>query len=182
MAAIKTVHEAFLHELSDTYDAESQISKALPELVSKAQNAQVKQGLQEHLAETEQQIKNLEQVFTSLGEKPKKVNCKGMAGILSENTSTLKEIEQKALIDGAIVGGGSKVEHYEIASYRGLVEKARLMGHKEAQRLLKQNLQQEEQMAQRLEQLEKQLGQELVQQGAQIIGHAVSGSVASAAH
>jgi len=172
---ITTMHEAFLHELGDTYDAEQQLTKALPALLKQAQHPQVKQGIERHLAETEQHVKNLEQVFQSLGATPEKVTCKGMAGIVSENKATLGEIKEPALIDGAIVGGGGKVEHYEIASYRGLVAKAKLMGHTEAARLLKQNLDQEERMAEQLEQLEQQLGQELITQGPKLVGHEAGG-------
>jgi ferritin-like metal-binding protein YciE len=172
---IKTMHEAFLHELGDTYDAEQQLTKALPELLKKAEHPKVKQGIEQHLKETEQQVKNLEQVFQSLGAKPRKVTCKGMAGIVAENKSTLEEIKEKALIDGAIVGGSGKVEHYEIASYRCLVSKAMLMGHTEAAQLLRQNLQQEERMAQQLEELERQLGQEVIRMGPAVVGHETMG-------
>lgn len=175
MAQIKTMHQAFLHELSDTYDAEQQLTQAMREMMEMTQNARVKKGLQQHLRETEQQIKNLDQVFQSLKSSPEKVSCKGMAGILAENKSLLDEIKEPALIDGAIVGGGGKVEHYEIASYRGLITKAQLMGHTEAARLLQQNLRQEEAFAQKLEQLEEQLGKEMSRQGARLIGHEIMG-------
>lgn len=175
MAGIRTMHEAFLHELFDVYDAEHQLTKALPELAEMAQHSQVKQGLQQHLKETEQQIKNLDRVFASLGAKSKQVSCKGMAGILSEGKGMLKEIMAPELKDGAIVGGGCKVEHYEIASYQGLVSKARLMGHTEAAQLLQQNLQMEEQFAKKLEQIDQQLGQELVRQP-NLIGHEIGQS------
>jgi ferritin-like metal-binding protein YciE len=175
MAKISTMHEAFLHELADVYDAEQQLTKALPEMIEAAKNAPLKQGLQQHLKETQAQVKNLEQVFKSVGGAPEKVTCKGMAGIIGENKSTLKDIKEPALSDHAIVGGSLKVEHYEIASYRCLISQAQLMGHNEAAKLLQENLQQEETTAQKLEQMDKQLGQEVVSRGAQFVGHEVTG-------
>jgi ferritin-like metal-binding protein YciE len=173
MATIKTMHEAFVHELGDAYDAEQQLTKALPDLIKMAQHPRVKEGLQQHLRDTEQQIKNLDAAFQAIGAKAPKVTCKGMAGIIAENKAMLKEIKQEELTDGAIVGGGGKIEHYEIATYRGLVMKARLMGHQQAAQLLQQNLQMEERFAQQLEGLDQQLGQQLVSRGAQFVGHEV---------
>jgi ferritin-like metal-binding protein YciE len=175
MAKISTMHQAFLHELGDVYDAEQQLTTALPEMIKMANDPQLKQGLEQHLKETQLQVKNLEQVFKSLGSAPEKVTCKGMSGIIGENKSTLKDIKEPALIDGAIAGGSLKVEHYEIASYRCLIGKAQLMGHNEAARLLQENLQQEETTAQKLETMDKKLGQELVSRGAQFVGHEVTG-------
>jgi len=175
MAAIKTMHDAFLHELSDTYDAEQQIAKLLPEMISMAQHPDVKQGLEQHLSETKAQIKNLDQAFQSLDASPQKITCKGMAGILAENQSVLKSIKEKALIDGAIASGSLKVEHYEIATYRCLAVKAQLMGHNHAAQMLQQNLQQEERMAGQLEQIDRQLGQEAISHGAKLVGHEITG-------
>jgi ferritin-like metal-binding protein YciE len=175
MAKISTMHEAFLHELGDVYDAEQQLTKALPELIEMAQNAQLKQGMRQHLTETQAQVMNLEQVFKSVGGPPERVACKGMTGIIGENKSMLRDIKAPALADYAIVGGSLKVEHYEIASYRSLIWQAQFMGHNEAAKLLRQNLQQEEATATKLEQMGQQLGQELVSRGAQFVGHEVTG-------
>ncbi len=137
-----------------------------------ATNAQVKQGLEQHMAETTQQIKNLDSVFKSLGEKPEGVTCKGAAGIISEFKSTAKDIKASEILDGFIVGGGQKGEHYEIVSYKGLIEQATLMGHTDAAKLLQQNLAQEERFAMQLENLGKQLGKELVAKKPALVGHA----------
>jgi len=94
MAKIATMHEAFLQELGDVYDAEQQLTKALPEMIEMARNAQLKLGLRQHLTETQAQLQNLEQVFESVGGSPEKVACKGMTGIIGENKSTLKDIKE----------------------------------------------------------------------------------------
>jgi ferritin-like metal-binding protein YciE len=178
VAKIKTMHDAFLHELSDTYDAEQQLSQAMQEMLGMAQHPQVKQGLQDHIEETKRQVKNLDHVFKSLGAKAEKVTCKGIAGIISENKSTLKEIKDATLLDGAIVAGGYKCEHYEIATYRTLINKALVMGHTEAAELLQQNLRMEEQFAERLEQVGKQLDQGLASTKPQVVGHEIPGGSA----
>lgn len=175
MAQIKTMHQVFLHELSDMYDGERQLTQAMQEMLDKAENPQVKQGLQRHIQETEQQIKNLDQAFKSLGEQPEKISCKGVSGLVSEFKSTAKDIKEQELLDGVIVAAGMKSEHYEIASYRGLVHKAQLMGHNEAAQFLQQNLQMEERFGQQLEQLGQQLGQQLISQKPELVGHAVPG-------
>jgi ferritin-like metal-binding protein YciE len=173
VSTIKTMHESFLHELSDAYDAEQQFTQAMQKMMSMAQNPRVKQGLQQHITQTEQQIKNLDQVFSSLGASPEKISCKGAAGIVNEFTSTAKEIKEQDLLDGFIVGAGLKAEHYEIATYRCLVEKANVMKHNEAARLLGENLKMEESFAQDLEHLDQRMGQTLVQQKPELVGHQV---------
>lgn len=177
---IKTMHEAFLHELSDTYDAEQQLTQAMQEMLGMAQHPQVKQGLHDHLEETKRQIKNLDHVFKALATKPAKVTCKGIAGIIAENKSTLKEIKEPALLDVAIMAGGYKSEHYEIASYRLLISKALVMGYTEAADLLQQNLRMEEQFAERLEQVGRNLDQGLTSINPLAAGNDILG--ASPAH
>jgi len=179
MAMIKTVHESFLHELSDTYDAEHQLTDAMEGMLELATSPQVKQGLQRHITETKQQIKNLDQIFSSMNEKPEKVTCKGAGGIISEFKSGAKEIKNPALLDGFIAAGGLKGEHYEIASYRCLVAKATLMGEPDAAQLLGENLQMEERFAQQLEQVDQQLGRELVREQPELLGNGAGKSAAS---
>jgi ferritin-like metal-binding protein YciE len=139
-----------------------------------ATNLQVKQGLQRHIAETKQQIKNIDQIFKSFEKKPENVICKGAAGIISEFKSGAKDIKEPALLDGFIAAGGLKCDHYENSTYRFLVAKAQLMGRAEVPQLLQDNLEMEERFAQQLEQFEKQLGQELVRDGPELVGDAGS--------
>jgi ferritin-like metal-binding protein YciE len=169
VATIKTMQASFLHELSDTYSAEHQLTEAMQGMLELATNLQVKQGLQRHIAETKQQIKNIDQVFKSFAQTPEDVVCKGAAGIISEFKSGAKDIREPALLDGFIVAGGLKGEHYEIATYRFLVAKAQLLGHADAAQLLEDNLQMEERFAVQLEQVDKQLGQELVRDKPELV-------------
>jgi ferritin-like metal-binding protein YciE len=151
--AIKSLDEKFIHEIGDIYDAEHQFLEAQQQMLQQAQSGIVKRLLQEHIRQTEEQIKNLEQVYSTLGQEPKRIKCQGASGLVSEGQKLMKETSSNpALVDCAIAGAQSKVEHYEIASYRGLIEGARLMGQNEVLRLLQQNLEQEEQTAQKVEQ------------------------------
>jgi ferritin-like metal-binding protein YciE len=101
------------------------------------------------------------------------MTCKGAAGIVNEFTSMASDIKQQELLDGFIVGANLKGEHYEIATYRGLVEKANVMKHAEVARLLQENLRMEEEFAHKLEQLDRQLSNSLVQQKPELVGHKV---------
>jgi ferritin-like metal-binding protein YciE len=172
MAAIKDMRTLFVHEMSDVYDAEHQLMQAMQEMMQQAENERVKSGLQRHIKETEQQVKNLDAAFKALGEKPEKVTCKGAAGLISEYKSTAKEIKAQELLDGFICGAGVKAEHYEIESYKGLVDKAKLMGQSEAAELFEKNLKMEEAFAEACEQLEKQLGQQVAKSKPELMGRA----------
>jgi ferritin-like metal-binding protein YciE len=172
MAAIKTMHALFLHEMSDVYDAEHQLMAAMEEMMSAASNRDVKQGLQRHIKETRQQIKNMDAAFKSLKAEPEKIKCKGAAGLIAEYKGTSKEIKVPELLDGFICGAGVKAEHYEIESYKGLVDKAKMMGHMKAAELFEQNLQMEEAFAKACEELEKKLDEGVRAKGATLIGHA----------
>ncbi len=165
--AIKTLQEKFLHELGDIYDAEHRFLKAQQEMLPQANSSTVKMLLEQHITETEQQIKVLEQVFDVLGESAEREKCAAAAGIVSEGETTLGEVSDvPALVDLAINGGCSKVEHYEIASYRMLITGAQQMGQTEIAQLLQQNLQQEEQTAQKLEQSAPALFQQAMSRAA----------------
>ncbi len=150
--AIKTLQEKFMHGLGDIYDAEHRFLDAQQTMLPNADSDLVRTSLETHIAETEQQIVNLTQVYEILGVTPQRVSCDGAAGIVKEGDKLLSETKDvPALADLAIVGGCSKVEHYEIASYRGLIAGAEMMGQTEIVRLLSENLQQEENTAQTLE-------------------------------
>ena len=150
--AITTTQEKYLHELGDIYDAENRFLKGQREMLQAATDATLKAGIEQHIAESEQQVANLEQVFQLLGEKAKAEPCDAAKGIVTEGQKNLKEAGTDEIRDCLIGSSLMKVEHYEIVSYRGLVLGAEQMGNKEAAALLAQNLKQEEQTAAKLEQ------------------------------
>jgi ferritin-like metal-binding protein YciE len=140
----KTLHDAFIDELRDLYNAEKQITKALPKMMKAANAAPLADAFQSHLKETEGQIKRLEKVFESLGEPVKSKTCDGMAGIIEEGKDLMGEDFDDATMDACLIAAAQKVEHYEIGSYGTVIAWAEAMGHDEAVRLLKMTLNEEE--------------------------------------
>lgn len=158
--AMQTPQDLFLHELSDMYDAEEHITKILPMLAEEAGNAEVRSAFEMHLRQTEEQIRNLDQCLQLLGWQRQKVSCDAVLGLKKEHDSFLKEKPEDAILTMFDLGAAAKTEHYEIASYEGLIAKAKLMGQQEVARLLEANLRQEQEMAQKVSQLAMQLGQQ----------------------
>ena len=140
----KTLHDAFIDELRDLYNAEKQITKALPKMVKAATAAPLADAFEAHLKETQGQIERLEQVFESLGEPVKSKPCDGMQGILEEGKDLMGEDFDEATMDAVLIAAAQKVEHYEIGSYGTVIAWAEAMGHDEAARLLKETLEEEE--------------------------------------
>ncbi len=170
MAGISTTQEKFLHELGDIYDAEQQFLKGQQEMLQQASDPTLKQMLERHIGESEQQVQVLDQVFGLLGEKPKRESCAAAKGLVTEAQKVLKEAETPELRDCLIGGAAAKVEHYEIASYRGLIVGAQQMGQDQVVSLLQRNLQQEEQTAQKAEQSAPQLLQKAMQAETSAVG------------
>ena len=141
--ASATLHDAFVEELRDTYDAEKQLTKALPKLAKAATSPQLRQAFEAHLAETQEQIARLEQVFSSIEEKPRGKHCDGIAGIIEEGKSIMEEDMDESAMDACLIAAGQRAEHYEMAAYGTLVAWAQAMGHDEAATLLQQTLDEE---------------------------------------
>jgi len=143
MAEAGTLHNAFINELRDTYDAEKQLTKALPKLAKAATNAKLRTAFETHLQETLGQIARLEQVFESLEEKVRGKHCDGIAGIIEEGKSIMEEDFDETTMDACLIAAGQRAEHYEMAAYGTLVAWAQAMGHSEAASLLQQTLEEE---------------------------------------
>ena len=143
MAEMGTLHDAFLDELRDTYDAEKQLTKALPKMVKAAHSPILREAFESHLEETRQQVERLEQVFESLDEKARGKHCDGMAGIVEEGKSMMEEDFDEMTADACLIAAAQRVEHYEMAAYGTLVAWAKVMGHTEAADLLQETLDEE---------------------------------------
>ena len=143
MTEAGTLHDAFIEELRDTYDAEKQLTKALPKLAKAATNAKLRAAFETHLQETQGQIARLDQVFESLDEKVRGKHCDGIAGIIKEGEAILEEEFDDTTMDACLIAAGQRAEHYEMAAYGTLVAWAQAMGHTTAARLLQQNLDEE---------------------------------------
>ena len=140
---IKTMEDLFLHGLQDIYYAENQITKALPKMIDMATNRDLAKGLSDHLEETKQQIGRLDKVFEKLGKQPSGTNCPAIDGLIEEADHTASEVDDKAVLDAALVAAAQAVEHYEICRYGTLIAWAEALGHEEVVRFLNTNLNEE---------------------------------------
>jgi ferritin-like metal-binding protein YciE len=140
---IKTMDDLFLHGLQDIYYAEQQITKALPKLIEKATNRDLIAGLKAHLEETNKQIERLDKVFLKLDKQPTGTQCPAIDGLIKETDGVAGEVDDKAVLDAAIVAGAQAVEHYEICRYGTLIAWAEKLGHDEVVRFLTTNLNEE---------------------------------------
>jgi ferritin-like metal-binding protein YciE len=143
MAQAGTLHEAFIEELRDSYDAEKQLLKALPKLAKAAASSDLRAAFETHLEETKGHVERLEQVFESLDEKPRGKHCEGIAGIIEEGKSIMEEEFDDATMDACLIAAGQRAEHYEMAAYGTLIAWAQSMGHSEATNLLQTILDEE---------------------------------------
>jgi ferritin-like metal-binding protein YciE len=143
MAEAGTLHDAFIDELRDVYDAEKQLIKALPKMAKAAHSDELRRLLEEHLEETRGQVARLDEVFASIEEKPRGKHCEGIAGIIEEGKSVMEEDLDESTLDACIIASGQRAEHYEMAAYGTLVAWARAMGHEDAAELLEQTLEEE---------------------------------------
>jgi ferritin-like metal-binding protein YciE len=143
MADARTLHEAFIDELRDTYDAERQLTKALAKLAKAATAPQLRQAFEAHLDETQGQIERLEQVFELLDEKVRGKHCDGIAGIIDEGKSIMEEDFDDTTMDACLIAAGQRAEHYEMAAYGTLIAWSKAMGHTEVATLLQDNLDEE---------------------------------------
>jgi ferritin-like metal-binding protein YciE len=150
MSEAKTLHDAFLDELKDAYDAEKQLTRALPKMAKAASSPKLRTAFESHLEETRGHIDRLERVFESLDEKARGKHCDGIAGIIEEGKSVMEEDFDDATMDACLIAGGQRAEHYEMAAYGSLIAWARAMGHNEAAELLEQTLGEEKAADQKL--------------------------------
>jgi ferritin-like metal-binding protein YciE len=140
---LESLHDLYLSELSDLYSAEKQILKALPKMIQKTESPELRQALEDHLAETNGHVTRLEEVFEMHGESPKKTKCKGMEGVLAEGDELVGKDAAPAVRDAAIISAAQRVEHYEIAVYGTVRTYAEQLGHSRAAAVLQETLDEE---------------------------------------
>lgn len=141
---LNTLQDLFLHEMQDLYSAEKQITKALPKMMKAASNPKLKTAFEEHLKQTEEQIVRLESIAQEMNLKVKGKKCKGMEGLIEEGQEMIKEKGEPDVKDAALIGAAQRVEHYEIAGYGCAITYAKLLGYKEAVKILKLTIDEEE--------------------------------------
>lgn len=140
----KTLHDLFVDELADAYDGEKQLIKALQAMATAAQDPKLKTAFKDHLAETKDQVTILEEVFGLLDLKPKGKHCDGIAGIIEEGKGAIEDFPASAVRDAALVAGGRRAEHYEMAAYHSMIAMGEALGYTEACTKLGKILAQEE--------------------------------------
>jgi ferritin-like metal-binding protein YciE len=140
---IKTMDDLFVHTLRDIYYAENQIMKALPEMIEKASDPQLKQAFQSHLGETKNHVKRVEQVFQMHGVDAKGVDCPAIDGIIEEAEEVAGEVDDKKVLDAALIAAAQAVEHYEMTRYGTLVAWAKQLGRNDCASVLQKNLDEE---------------------------------------
>ena len=142
--SLDSMHDLLLEELRDLYNAEQQLVKTLPTIAEKVCTPSLRKAFEDHYRETEGHVVRLEQVFTSLGEKPTGKKCKGMEGLLDEGEDMLSEDGADTVRDAGIISAAQRVEHYEIAGYGSAIAFAQLLGHQDIVRLLEETLEEEQ--------------------------------------
>jgi ferritin-like metal-binding protein YciE len=157
MSKIKSLRDLLLHELKDLYSAEKQLLKALPKMAKATSHEELKAAFEEHLEQTEEQVTRLEQVFESLGEKPKAEKCLAMEGLIAEAQKTMGEDMPEAVMDAALIAAAQRVEHYEIAGYGTVRTFAEILEEDEAAGLLEQTLEEEKETDERLTEIAESL-------------------------
>jgi ferritin-like metal-binding protein YciE len=150
---IKTMDDLFVHTLRDIYYAENQILKALPEMIEKATDAQLKQAFQMHLGETKNHVTRVEQVFKMHGVDAKGVDCPAIDGIIEEADEIAGEIQDKQVLNAALAAAAQAVEHYEITRYGTLIAWAKQLGRNDCASVLQKNLDEEKAADKKLTQI-----------------------------
>lgn len=140
---IKTLDDLFVHTLQDIYYAEHQILKALPKMIGKATDGELKDALSEHLEQTKGHVRRLEQVFEMHGAEAKAVDCPAIDGIIKEANEIVGDIGDKQVLDAAIVAAAQAVEHYEITRYGTLASWAKQLGREDCAAVLVETLEEE---------------------------------------
>ena len=150
---LESLKDLYVEQLKDLYSAETQIVEALPKLAERASSPDLKTAFQEHLRQTQEQVRRLEQIFQDIGESPKGHTCEGMKGLLKEGEEMIKMQGDAKVIDAGLIAASQRVEHYEIAGYGTVRTYAELLGKDMHVSLLERTLQEEEMTDERLTEL-----------------------------
>src|SRR5919198_6686326 len=154
---LNSLQDLYIEQLQDLHSAEQQILDALPKMIDKASHAELRQGFELHLRQTEEQVRRLERIFESLGEDSAGEECEGMKGLLKEGAKVMKERADSDVLDAAMIAAAQRVEHYEIAGYGCARTYAEALGRPEDADLLQQTLDEEGETDKKLTQIAEQV-------------------------
>lgn len=155
--ALENLHDLFVEELRDLYDAEKQLTKALPLLAQAATSDELRSGFERHLQETKEHANRLERVFAGLNVPPTGKTCKAMAGLVAEAKETIDEDADPDVLDAALIVAAQKVEHYEIAGYGSVCTFARVLHYDAAAKVLEETISEEMETDKKLTRLAERL-------------------------
>lgn len=150
MAKVATMDDLFLEELRDLYDAERQLTKALPKMAKASSTPELRKAFEDHLKETQNQVERLEEIFDALDEKATGKKCAAMQGLVKEGEEIISEMKDTPIGDAGLIAAAQKVEHYEISGYGSARTHAQLLGNLKAVSLLEQTLNEEKQADRKL--------------------------------
>ena len=160
-----SMRELLTEEMADIYNAEKQLVRALPKMARAATSEQLRAAFDQHLDETHEQVRRIEQAFEALGERPRSKKCDAMEGLIKEGEHIMEEDFDGSVLDAALIAAAQKVEHYEIASYGTVCTWAEVLGENAALRFLKQTMSEEEAADKRLTDIAVQVNQNAHNQG-----------------
>lgn len=154
---IETMRDLYMHELKDLYNAEQQITQALPKMIKKTSHEELKNAFNEHLELTREHAKRLETLLDKMGEKASGEKCKAMEGLVREGEDVMKDVQEPKVMDAALIASAQRVEHYEMAGYGTARTYARMLGEEEAVSTLQKTLDEEAAADEKLTQLAEKL-------------------------
>ncbi len=164
MPSKKTIglDQLLVQELQDLYDAEKQLTRALPKVAKAANDEELGEAIREHLEITKGQVDRMEQVFEALGVNAKSKPCSGMKGIVAEASEGIQQLQEapEGVLDAALIGDARRVEHYEIAGYTSCIDMARQLGHEDVAGLLEETLEEEREADQKLAEIGRRVLEE----------------------
>lgn len=141
--ALESLHDLYVEELRDLYNAENQLLKALPKMAKAASDDSLRAAFEEHLAVTRGQVDRLDRIFKALGTRATGKKCVAMEGLIEEGKELMEKDAEPAVLDAALIAAAQKVEHYEMAGYGCVRTYARLLGYGDAAELLQETLNEE---------------------------------------
>jgi ferritin-like metal-binding protein YciE len=151
--SLDSLHDLYVDELKDLYNAENQLLKSLPRMAKAATAPELKAAFTEHLDVTRTQVERLDRIFADLGVSPKGKKCKAMEGLVEEGKEIVDEDGEPSVIDAALIAAAQRVEHYEMAGYGCVRTFANLLGYGDAAALLQETLDEEGEADKRLTEL-----------------------------
>ena len=162
----ENLEQLLIDELKDIYSAEKQITRALPKMAKAAKSPELKEAFESHLEETKGQIERLDEIFETLGKKATGKTCHGMQGLVEEGNEMIQELDKGDVRDAALISAAQRVEHYEIAAYGTVREYAKMLGRKDAAKLLDQTLEEEKATDEKLNSISAQVNNEAMKAAA----------------